>query len=161
MWEPTAADRPFFPRHSPSSGFYELVHLLRCRFGKSPRGTFSSAGPSGQLSAEASGFCHCRLLIEACIKHSCILPSAASEIVGSDTWLWNTSSAIINFHTEDSNQPLSLSDEEPYRFTCAREPFEDSEMSHLSPKAASSSDPSQRHFWCCIYMLSLFQESFS
>lgn len=61
---------------------------------------FSRTG--GQLLAEASCFCHCRLLIEACIKHTCILPSAASEIVGSDTWLRNTSSAIIDFHTEDS-----------------------------------------------------------
>lgn len=34
-----------FSRHSPSSGFYELMHLSSCRFGKSPQGTASTAGP--------------------------------------------------------------------------------------------------------------------
>lgn len=49
-------------------------------------------------------FSHCRLLIEAwSYKQTFKCLSAACEIVGRDTWLRNTSSAIIDFHNEDSN----------------------------------------------------------
>lgn len=60
-------------------------------------------------------FSHCRLLIKArSSKQTFNCLSAACEIVGRDTWLQNTSSAIIDFHTEDSNKALSLSDEEAW-----------------------------------------------